>query len=624
MKLKDYFRKYKQGGLYIKILLVFSAILILSVILSVGIIYSSLSSQVKSTIVSLADNALEHTRTVVENEMEELYIYAGTVGENIPMGKRYREMSIVEKQALSNDFFGRFYSYSYFDSVYLYYIEDKIVVSNKFGTSQLMDFTDQGWYGVYAQERAASHVPVLIYDRYNPATRRDVMTYIYEYPKYSDNPKVALVINVSRQRAFEVGDVMPENTQLMILDNSGQLIYGDKALYASTESGTQLGENYIMKDSGSGWKYIAVFDEAQLDLDNRQAVWLLIWVLALGIPIAIGLWVVVSFKLYSPLINLLERLMSISGSGQVAFNEKQQLNYAVDNIRILTDKISDISKRNEEITRCTLLTTLCSGDFEQERVAADMASVGFSRAYSQYAVFLAELIENPSSPAENREQYHVIKMGLANTLENSLAGEQAVLTEFVSRNRILMLAELRDCAKTPAELAGEIETVMKKEYGIAVLVGYGNIAEDVEQISLSYLESMESLRKKAETSQTAAQAVESELKEDNAIKIIKEYIDNHYQEEITLVTMAEKVYLTPNYLSSKFKKVMGIGMIEYVNDLRIEKAKEVLLNSTKNNEAIAAELGFASVRSFLRSFKNSVGKTPTEYRAASAKNQQNT
>ena len=87
--------------------------------------------------------------------------------------------------------------------------------------------------------------------------------------------------------------------------------------------------------------------------------------------------------------------------------------------------------------------------------------------------------------------------------------------------------------------------------------------------------------------------------------------------------MAEKVYLTPNYLSSKFKKVLGIGMIEYVNDVRIEKAKEILLKTTKNNETIATELGFTNVRSFLRSFKNNVGKTPTEYRAASIKNEQN-
>ena len=623
MRLKEYFQKYKLGGLYIKILLVFSAILLLSVIMSVGIIYKSLSGQVKSKIVRLADNALEHTRAVVENEMEELYIYSGTVGANIPMSKAYRDMSILEKQELSRDFFGRFYSYGYFDSVYLYYIEDRVVVSNKFGTNKLEDFIDRGWYDVYVKERAESpHLPMLLYDRRNVATQEDVMTYIYEYPKYSEKPKVALVVNISRNRAFEVGHVMPENTQLMILDNSDQLIYGDRQLYESTDRAENLGKNHIVKEAGSGWKYVAVFDEQQLDLDNRQAVWLLFWVLVFGIPLSIILCVVVSFKLYSPLINMLERLMSISGSENMVFDERKQLNYAVDNMMVMTDKITNISKKNDEIMRCTLLTTLCSGDFEQQEIMADMRAAGFSAEPSRYAVFLAEVLEDPSSKP-NREQYHVIKMGLTNAMENCLGGDQAVLTEFVSRNRVLMLAELGLSQKEPAVLAEAVKTIMKEEYGISVLTGYGNIADDTEQISISYLESMDSLQREIQQTQPAADTAGAELKEDSAIKIIKEYIDNHYQEEITLVTMAEKVYLTPNYLSSKFKKVLGIGMIEYVNDVRIEKAKEILLKTTKNNETIATELGFTNVRSFLRSFKNNVGKTPTEYRAASIKNEQN-
>lgn len=626
MKLRDYYKKYKLDGLYIKIMIVFSAILIVSVILSLGIIYNSLSNRLKGQILNLTVSGLEHVRMLVDNEMEELYIYSGTVGENIPMEKNYSDLSTNEKQELSKDFFGRFYTYSYFDSVYIYYIEDKKIITNRFGTMQFEDFSDRSWEEIYEQKRKEKNqLPVLIYDRLNPVTNENVMTYIYEYPKYSDHPKAVLVVNVNAQRAFDMRDLMPEYTQVLILDSADQLVYGDKGLYASLELENmqeERGDNYIQEVSASGWKYIAVFDEKELNLDSRKALWLVFLVLAVVIPAAIMLWVFFSFKLYSPLIYMLERLMRISGNERVAFDERKQLNYAIDSMEHIHNQITDISKRNEEILKCTVITNLCSGDFDTEKTLRDMQEIGFSMDGTGFAVFAAEIIEGELTPAQNRNNYQVIKLGVSNAFEKALQEKRVVLAEFVSRNRLLVLAELPSGIKSGKQIAKTVEASIREQYNIVVLIGCGNIAEDISQIAVAYLETIDALHAELDNYKKAAEhnpAAEPALKEDSTIQIVREYIDNHYSEDITLASMAEKAYLSPNYLSTKFKKIIGVGMLDYLNDLRIAKAKELLLKTNKNNEKIAEELGFTNVRSFLRSFKAIVGQTPTEYRNSNIK-----
>ena len=69
-----------------------------------------------------------------------------------------------------------------------------------------------------------------------------------------------------------------------------------------------------------------------------------------------------------------------------------------------------------------------------------------------------------------------------------------------------------------------------------------------------------------------------------------------------------------SYMSSLFKKQTGIGLLTYITDIRIEKAKEILRNSDDTLDVIAEKVGYTNVRTFSRIFMKSVGKTPGTYR----------
>lgn len=101
---------------------------------------------------------------------------------------------------------------------------------------------------------------------------------------------------------------------------------------------------------------------------------------------------------------------------------------------------------------------------------------------------------------------------------------------------------------------------------------------------------------------------------DPVISFVLEYLEKHYGEDINLNIVADKLNLTSGYLSSIFKEKTGINFSEYLNTLRIERAKELLVNIDLRIQDIALQVGYQNVNSFIRMFKRASGLTPGEYR----------
>jgi len=99
------------------------------------------------------------------------------------------------------------------------------------------------------------------------------------------------------------------------------------------------------------------------------------------------------------------------------------------------------------------------------------------------------------------------------------------------------------------------------------------------------------------------------------IKRAKEYIYEHHTEELSLARSAKAVNMSTFYFCKMFKKVTDINFTDYLSRVRIEKAKNLLLNPNLRVSEIAFEVGFQSLTHFNRVFKKLLGQSPTEYRA---------
>jgi two-component system response regulator YesN len=99
----------------------------------------------------------------------------------------------------------------------------------------------------------------------------------------------------------------------------------------------------------------------------------------------------------------------------------------------------------------------------------------------------------------------------------------------------------------------------------------------------------------------------------------KDYIDRHYMDEdISLHTVASHVNFSQNHFSTIFSQETGGNFIEYLTKVRIEKAKELLVNSNLKSADIAYEVGFSDPHYFSFIFKKNTGISPREFRTSSA------
>lgn len=104
------------------------------------------------------------------------------------------------------------------------------------------------------------------------------------------------------------------------------------------------------------------------------------------------------------------------------------------------------------------------------------------------------------------------------------------------------------------------------------------------------------------------------VESENMVEKVRRYIHEHYDEDLNREKLAEVVYLTPDYLAKRFKLEMGVSITEYLNDYRIQKAREMLLQGNLSISMIARNTGFDSVSYFSTVFKKLTGCSPYAYR----------
>ena len=98
------------------------------------------------------------------------------------------------------------------------------------------------------------------------------------------------------------------------------------------------------------------------------------------------------------------------------------------------------------------------------------------------------------------------------------------------------------------------------------------------------------------------------------VQEIKDYLDLHFAEKITLDALAERFYINKFYLTRVFKEQFGLSVTSYLTQLRITQAKRLLRFTDKSVENVAQECGLNDANYFSRIFKKVEGTTPGEYR----------
>lgn len=101
---------------------------------------------------------------------------------------------------------------------------------------------------------------------------------------------------------------------------------------------------------------------------------------------------------------------------------------------------------------------------------------------------------------------------------------------------------------------------------------------------------------------------------DDSITLAQHFVQNHYQEDITLELVASIVFHNPTYFSSLFKKRTGKTFLEYLTDLRMKKARDLIIHTKLKIYEVTEQVGYADPKYFSKLFKKYFKAGPRKYR----------
>lgn len=114
--------------------------------------------------------------------------------------------------------------------------------------------------------------------------------------------------------------------------------------------------------------------------------------------------------------------------------------------------------------------------------------------------------------------------------------------------------------------------------------------------------------------QRVSEEEKSEKQEERTITGITRYLQEHLAEEMSLSVLSEEFHLNPQYISQLFKNEIGVNFLTYLTNIRMEKAKKLLLSTSIAITEVADKSGYSDYRVFTKVFKKSEGITPSQYR----------
>ena len=103
--------------------------------------------------------------------------------------------------------------------------------------------------------------------------------------------------------------------------------------------------------------------------------------------------------------------------------------------------------------------------------------------------------------------------------------------------------------------------------------------------------------------------------QETVVNMALKYISDNYKNELNIDTICNEISFSKYYFCKIFKRQMGITVHQYVNEFRINKAKELLAYSKLSVNSISTQVGFKTPLTFMRAFERSVHMTPSEYRS---------
>ncbi|MGO4549233.1 helix-turn-helix transcriptional regulator [Paenibacillus sp. 2TAB23] len=271
-------------------------------------------------------------------------------------------------------------------------------------------------------------------------------------------------------------------------------------------------------------------------------------------------------------------------------------------IRLTLEHIQHMLKAERDYCFLTMTASGGSRDWnEAYRIGIERLKLRAFNAETQIVEAMGEPGEDSLSPAQEEE------------LDANLSsGNDAFALTLVRR----ILGKMNKRSQSAQSVLRFAENVILRTHRILMQRQIDPSPARIALTKLPFCYTYEHLDELITTLITNSAQLVKDIKEkrDPFIQFVYDYMEQHYDKDVNLDAMADKLNISRSYLSRYFKEKTGEYFVDYVNSVRINKAKALLLKPDMLIQEVAQFVGYQNINSFNRMFKKFTGFTPSEFR----------
>ena len=542
---------------------------------------------------------------------------------------------------------------NFIDSIYIYSIHDDVLINNE--TSYIRttgfygerftygDMPEQRWRDEILNARHNDRVypAVDIYDR----QERQILMYAQSYPVSKNSMiqgNIFMFIDTQVMLDTFPSAGLDEYSALFIVDQSGSCLLSAAPNEAYTQSVLALNH----APTGDAIARIGQRDILITTLFSKQLNWtfmmctpvdnilgefnrirnMMLMFIALTVFVGLAVSLVMAYRSAKP-IDKLAALVSD--------------NIPIDDVRydftLLQEKVKGLIDANQSLAnemrqvlpaqRIELFYRLLNGDFEgKKEIITAFSRIGIQLSYSRYAVLI--LVFNDMKPDASSDDMMRLKLLLNDVVYNVMDNVLVVYNIDLETQALVIASRLDSSAAFTTQVENAATTIYNRMLGnIGVSVSFsGNMTADLEKIQYCYYTSKLALQYKEKVSGqlilwynhekgTADQErANSVQKAGIQIGDIWSYIHAHYADcDISLASVSEQFGITEVYLSRMFKEQTGANFSKAIEQLRMERARYLMDNTSLPLYEISAQVGYASPQVFRRVHRRFYGENPSDH-----------
>lgn len=270
------------------------------------------------------------------------------------------------------------------------------------------------------------------------------------------------------------------------------------------------------------------------------------------------------------------------------------------------------ARKKEEEIKNLHLANIISG---RQKADENSAEKYFSEIkYNRFCVVLFNILD---FAVEDDKEHNTTMFSISNVFSELVSEFAVVRFVLVDGFYVCVLNfEMNDGYKAviDSKLA-ETNQFVSEHLGITFNYSISDMADAFDKISLLYNQCIDNFSDECIFVDDAEADSEENSDIDDRSARIMEYIENNYSDgNLSIKSIADEFGLSFNYISKYFKEHTGEGLAKYIIYKRLEKAKDLIVNTNDSIAKIADKTGFYSANVFIRTFKKVEGVTPGKYR----------